>query len=46
VVDLIILAYLIDLKFDFEMYLLVVFVTFSFILHHHLIFRSEYVVLP
>jgi len=25
------------------MYVLVVFVTFTFVLHHHLIFRSEYV---
>jgi hypothetical protein len=45
IVDLIILAYIIDLKFDFEMYMLVVFVIFSFILHNHLIFRSEYVIL-
>lgn len=43
IVDLVILAYLIDLKFDLEMYVLVVFVIFTFILHNHLIFRSEYV---
>ena len=45
VLDLIIIAYIIDLKFDLEMYILVVFVTFSFVLHNHLIFRSEYVLL-
>ena len=41
--DIIFFAYMMDLRLDFQVYLVLIFVIFLFILHTHLTLRSEYV---
>lgn len=41
--DVIFFSYVIELKFDFQVYLVLVVLIFLFILHTHVILRSEYV---